>query len=115
MPIVCFRPKRQCSSGNLLPNIKKEKLSGLLNSEGNAAMFTAHLASQPQKFLKKCETQLYKRLRQHIEQLELNPFPSECVRVLGTEEKVFRIRVGDYRIQYTVFYEKNEILITCID
>ena len=50
-----------------------------------------------------------------IEKLKLEPFPSDVKRFIGRQEKVFRVRVGKYRIQYTVFNENNEILITDID
>ena len=36
--------------------------------------------------------------------------------VLGSPaQKIFRVRVGDYRIRYVVFYDKNQLLITDID
>ncbi len=52
---------------------------------------------------------------QRIKKLAAEPFPSDSKRVLGRDEKVFRVRVGSYRVLYIVYYEKNEILISDID
>ena len=78
-------------------------------------MFDITLSNHAQKFLNKADNQLYDRITDHIKALAINPFPKESCRIVGRKEKIFRIRVGDYRIQYTVFYEKNEIIITDID
>ncbi|MBU2565600.1 MAG: type II toxin-antitoxin system RelE/ParE family toxin [Candidatus Thermoplasmatota archaeon] len=50
-----------------------------------------------------------------MKDLSVDPFPSDAKRVVGRKEKVFRVRVGDYRILYVVFFDKNEILISDID
>ena len=50
-----------------------------------------------------------------IEKLKIEPFPSDVKRVVGKKEKIFRVRVGDYRIQYSVFYDQNNIFISDID
>ena len=78
-------------------------------------MLNIELGNPAKKFLKKCNKNLYDRLMEKIRSLSLNPFPQDVVRVVGRREKVFRVRVGDYRIQYIVYYEKNFILITDVD
>ena len=78
-------------------------------------MLQIFLASPSEKFLKKCQKELYGRILNKINGLSTSPFPPDCKMVVGRKEKVFRVRVGDYRIQYVVFYEKNEILISDID
>lgn len=78
-------------------------------------MFKILLASSTQRFLKKCEKEVYDRVIKTIKELAINPFPPDCKRVVGRKEKVFRVRVGDYRVQYVVFFDKNEILISDID
>ena len=78
-------------------------------------MFKITLSSLSQKFLKKCGKQLYERIINKIENLSQNPFPSDCKRIAGRAEKVFRVRVGDYRILYVVYDDKKEILISDID
>jgi mRNA interferase RelE/StbE len=78
-------------------------------------MFKLSLSSHTQKFLKKSDKLLYQRLIKKIKELSNDPFPSDSKRIVGRKDKVFRIRVGDYRIEYIVFYEKNEVLIADID
>lgn len=67
------------------------------------------------RFLKKADNILKRRLFIKIDRLKEDPFPTDCKRVVGRQEKVFRVRVGDYRILYAVFYEENKILIADID
>lgn len=78
-------------------------------------MFKILLGPPSRRFLKKCEKEVYNRTLKKIKQLAVDPFPSDSKRVVGRKEKVFRVRVGDYRLQYIVFYNKNEILISDID
>ena len=46
-----------------------------------------------------------------VEKLSVNPFPSGVKKLAGSE-KMFRIRVGDYRIIYEI--EKQELTIQII-
>ncbi len=78
-------------------------------------MFNIFLGSQPEKFLKKVEKELRYRIWEKLEELKLNPFPSEVVRIAGKKEKAFRVRVGKYRIQYHISQDKNEIVVFDID
>ncbi len=78
-------------------------------------MFEAEFSPQASKFLKKCDKLLAMRIIEKIEKLRSEAFPSEVVRVVNRAEKIFRVRVGDCRIQYSVFYEKNIIFISDID
>ncbi len=78
-------------------------------------MFSSLLGPKARKFLKKCERDLYARLMKRIEELEHNPFPTDVKRVQGRDVKTFRVRVGDYRIKYLVYYETSEILVFEID
>lgn len=78
-------------------------------------MFKVLLGPPSRRFLKKCNKRLYYRIIKKIEELALEPFPPDSKRVISKKEKVFRVRVGNYRIQYIVFYDKNEILISDID
>ena len=55
------------------------------------------------------------RLLDRIERLAGDPFPTDVKRVVNRKEKVFRVRVGDYRIQYSVFYDKMMIFVFDID
>lgn len=55
------------------------------------------------------------RVVERIEKLADDPFPKDVKRVVNRNEKIFRVRVGDYRIQYLVMHEKNLIFISDID
>jgi len=77
--------------------------------------FDIRLGSKAQHFLKTCDKDLYDRIREKLVKLGENPFPHDMKRVLGTKEKTFRVRVGDYRILYVVFLDENIILIVNID
>lgn len=78
-------------------------------------MLRIELGNPAKRFLKKCDKNLYERLILKIKLLYNNPFPQDIKRVVGKKEKVFRVRVGDYRITYIVVYEQNIILIADID
>lgn len=78
-------------------------------------MLSTEFSNSATKFLKKVERQLAKRLMDKIEGLEQDPFPKDVKRVVNQREKVFRVRVGDYRIQYCVFFDRNLLFITDID
>ena len=79
-------------------------------------MFTAYLGSIAKKFLKKAESEVYQRIKDEIRKLENEPFPAEVERVKGLKGRTaFRVRVGDYRIQYVVYQDKKEILVFKID
>ena len=57
-----------------------------------------------------------KRLSDKIDELEKNPFPQDIERVEGYKDiKVFRVRVGDYRILYFVDYPSSKVYIEKID
>jgi mRNA interferase RelE/StbE len=78
-------------------------------------MFNVLLSTNSQKFLKKADKQIYERLTYKIKELTVNPFPSDIKRIVNSKHKLFRVRVGDYRIEYTVIHDKNEIFIVDID
>ncbi len=80
-------------------------------------MLKSFLGPQARKFLKKIDKETYARMVNKIRNLEETPFPQEVERIQGTKKdvKVFRVRVGDFRIKYIVDYNKNEILVFDID
>lgn len=78
-------------------------------------MFDVEFSSQAVKFIKKAEKQAVKRIIEKIEKLKQDPFPSDIKRVVNRKEKIFRVRVGDYRIQYSVIYERNMLFISDVD
>ena len=78
-------------------------------------MMNIELGNPTKRFLSKCHPELYERLVERIRLLATNPFPQDAKRVMGRKEKVFRVRVGDYRIQYVVFHQENVLLISDVD
>lgn len=78
-------------------------------------MLKVDFSNNSEKFLKNCNDDLYVRITDKIKSLALDPYPKDRKMVGGRKEKVFRVRVGDYRILYVVFNEKNTLLISDID
>lgn len=78
-------------------------------------MFSVEFGSDARRFLKKSDKEIARRIIARIEKLKIELFPSDVKRVVGKKDKIFRIRVGSYRIQYSVFYEENTIFISDID
>ena len=78
-------------------------------------MLNVGFSSQARKFLKSVDDTLWSRITGKIEELCSNPFPSDSKRVKGRKEKVFRVRVGDFRILYVVFNERNLLFISKIE
>ena len=78
--------------------------------------FSIELGPQPDKFIDKLDNQTKERIKNKLLKLQEDPFPSEVERVESYKgEKIFRVRVGDYRILYVARYETNLILVTKID
>ncbi len=67
-------------------------------------MFQIFFSSHTKRFLRKAEKEVYDRVIKKIKGLSVDPFPSDAERAVGRKEKVFRVRVGDYRILYVVFF-----------
>jgi mRNA interferase RelE/StbE len=78
-------------------------------------MFSVEFGSEAKKFLRKAEKQIAERIVKRIRKLREDPFPSDVKRVVGKKDKIFRVRVGDYRIQYGVIYDRNLIFVSDID
>lgn len=80
-------------------------------------MFSVEYDQQASKFLKKLAVKSeLARIIDKMEGLMTNPFPKETKRIEGySDQKVFRVRVGDYRILYFVNYDSSTIYIVKID
>ena len=76
--------------------------------------FDVFFSNQAKKFLKKSDIVLLKRLFKKIEELREKPFLHDSKTIEGSE-KLFRVRVGDFRILYEVDHMKNFIGIVKID
>mgnify|MGYP001567982839 FL=1 len=78
-------------------------------------MFEISYSKQSGKFLKNAEKVLAKRIFKKIEELKIKPFLHDSKIVEGYKEKLFRVRVGDYRILYEVNHANKIIGIVKID
>jgi len=78
-------------------------------------MFDVSFGLQPKKFLKRVSKEAQVRLIETAELLAEHPFPKDVKRIAGERFKAYRIRVGDYRIQYSVDYNRREVLIYKIE
>ncbi len=80
-------------------------------------MFSAELKKPALKFLKSIKDKtILRRISDKIDQLEKNPYPQDIERVESYKDiKVFRVRVGSYRILYFVEYPSSKIYIEKID
>jgi len=65
------------------------------------------------KELKRLDRPIIPRIIQAIESLAINPFPFGSRKLKGSDHS-YRIRVGDYRIVYTVFQEQPIVEISRI-
>jgi mRNA interferase RelE/StbE len=64
-------------------------------------------------FLEKLEKEIVERILKKIEFLKKDPIPKDAKRIINLKDKVFRIRIGKYRILYRI--EKDFIVIIRID
>ena len=76
--------------------------------------FEVVYSHQVTKFLKKSEDVLVKRFLHKIDELREKPV-SHDTKTIESSEKLFRVRVGDYRILYEVDYKNTVIGIVKID
>jgi mRNA interferase RelE/StbE len=67
------------------------------------------------RFLNKADRILAGRITEKAESLRHCPVPADAQRVAGSTRKLFRVRIGDYRVFYEIFYELNQLRIVRID
>ncbi|NQU04486.1 MAG: type II toxin-antitoxin system RelE/ParE family toxin [Calditrichaeota bacterium] len=72
--------------------------------------YSVSLFRQADKAIHKFPTDTIKRIAAQIDELEENPRPSGCIKLQDTKDK-YRVRVGDYRILYSIDDEQKSVLI----
>ena len=77
-------------------------------------MFNVKYSNQSEKFLKKADKVLVKRIIDKIEKVKEEPIIHDAKKIEGSKG-IFRVRVGDFRILYEVDYANNLIGIIKID
>ena len=79
-------------------------------------MYFVELSTRSQKFLDKLDKHLSDRIENGLRKLSENPVPSDAKFVGRNKgDKVFRIRIGDYRALYKIKDKEKVILIAKID
>ena len=78
-------------------------------------MLEINYSKQAVNFLKSAEKKLTTRVLKKIEKLRENPIGHDSKIVEGYNEKLFRVRVGDYRILYEVDFKNDQLGIVKID
>ncbi len=78
-------------------------------------MFDIKYSKQAIKFLKSLDKKLVLRILKKIEALREKPIQHDSKTVEGYSEKLFRVRIGDYRILYEVDYETNLVGVVRIE
>ena len=70
------------------------------------------IARTAEKELAKLSNEMRSRVGRTIRLLEDNPVPASAKRLKGREE--FRLRVGDYRVLYTLEHENRLLTISAV-
>jgi len=65
-------------------------------------MYNIVFKKSAEKELEKIPTSNLKRIGNAIDELAVNPRPAGCKKLEGRKEKLWRIRVGDYRVIYLI-------------
>ena len=65
------------------------------------ASYKIDFSTKALKDLRSLSQSLNRRILPKIEELQFNPRPAGCRKLSGHEDK-FRIRIGDYRVLYTI-------------
>jgi mRNA interferase RelE/StbE len=76
--------------------------------------FEIILVSQALKFYKTCHLQIAGRLNKCFETLEINPFYGPNIKLLRGEERLYRYRLGDYRIIYRIDKNAKKVIVSLI-
>jgi mRNA interferase RelE/StbE len=77
------------------------------------ANYRVELTASATKELKKLPNQIVERVFPRLENLASNPRPSGCKKLQGGDRE-WRIRVGDYRVVYTIDDSRLIVQVTRI-
>ena len=75
------------------------------------SLYDVVLSPKADKQLDDLPISLQRRITQALEELEPNPRPPGAIKLQGTDD-LWRIRVGDYRIVYTI--KDRELLVLVV-
>ena len=77
--------------------------------------FSVRFEKQSEKFLKRLDKKVQRRILKKLSLLKENPFPKGARKVFGFKDRVFRLRIGNYRALYVVDLKLKRIIISKID
>ena len=75
-------------------------------------MYSLSITGRAERDLRKLDKQIKSRITKSIIALANDPRPAGCLKV-QSEEGTWRIRVGDWRIGYTVDDAAKEVVVDC--
>jgi mRNA interferase RelE/StbE len=73
--------------------------------------YRVELEKPAQKAMARLPADLRWRLTKAFERLAENPRPQGYIQLKGQEDNYFRIRIGDWRIIYTIYDDKLLIIV----
>jgi mRNA interferase RelE/StbE len=76
-------------------------------------MYSVELKPRAQKYIRAQPCKIQRQLIGHIESLAATPYPPGC-KLLHTQENLYRVRSGDYRIIYQVRQENLIVLVVTV-
>ena len=76
-------------------------------------MFEIYLERSEGKRLRNLSGNILRRIIPHIKSLKDDPKPAGCRKIVGAE-RVYRIRIGDYRVVYEIDEERHRINIMAV-
>lgn len=77
-----------------------------------AARYVVSLTKRAEREKRKLPEEVKNRVEDALRRLAENPRPSGCRKLQNSEE--WRIRLGDYRVRYTIDDENSTVTITRI-
>jgi len=79
-------------------------------------MFYVELSQHAQRFLEKSDAHIKLRIEERLKRLGENSVPSDAKFICRADgDKVFRLRIGDYRALYKVKEAEKIVLIAKLD
>lgn len=76
-------------------------------------MYKVEFSNKAVKSLKKITSVYQELILAKLSELAINPFENSNVKALKGQDKVYRLRVADYRVIFTI--ENSELVILVID
>jgi len=76
-------------------------------------MYKVELGREPEKFYRKQSRKIQIQISTALRKLALNPRLEQAKKLAGMDE-LFRVRVGDYRIVYTIEDDRLVVLVVRI-